>query len=664
MWLRKIIFIVLGIYGGFLPLAYGMDYVEQEQPRAYVQRNFYGNTYGSALLYPDLAQGKKHRDSALVHEARGGDHIKHRKLLKILILGIEDLFSQRVLTVDGGGIRGVLPITILEDLEHQTGLFLRDLFKAGITGTSTGALIALCATKRDNPMSASDIAQLYEEMPGYLFPQTDCHVSTGSVCCTSYAFPSRCITCSKTDLENCCEDTVSCLGKGISKIMRCQRADVTCQISAIHRCFLNTVSCVSNIGRYLTCGCCFGIHRNCEGYCGPKYNPKARKEYFREQVGDQILGSARVPVQVTTYDLKSQRVVYLSSHRPVAPSPDNPDTSHYLMLEAALATSAAPTYYSPEMIGDGTKERPYRKGIDGGTFQNNPLIAALKFVRQCGRVPKEIDILKDLTIVSLGTGETAGQFYKEELETASAVEWVRPILTITMDGASQAVQKCYEEILSGRDYFRIQPRVNADLMEMDRPENVAPLILTAQDYLTHSDSQYRRLIDLLEQERQFLNTLEEFYSKLSERNFLYVLMMFAELQTDYQGKRGEQFLAYYIKGPSNSEDVAHYGQKEYAEIFRKFNSPRFFKILKYVTNFILQDLLTPHDPSLTRDDSGMGLTPVENLSWDLNQYKRAHESQGGRAMAAASHLIDRGQGTLIEIQNLVKEFQERRKDFI
>jgi patatin-like phospholipase/acyl hydrolase len=69
-----------------------------------------------------------------------------------------------VLSVDGGGIRGVIPAMVLADLEERTGKHTAELFDL-IAGTSTGGIIALALTvpgEDGKPRwMANDLVDLY-----------------------------------------------------------------------------------------------------------------------------------------------------------------------------------------------------------------------------------------------------------------------------------------------------------------------------------------------------------------------------------------------------------------------------------------------------------------------------------------------------------------------
>lgn len=73
--------------------------------------------------------------------------------------------KRKILSIDGGGIKGVFAAQFLADIEEQYNIHLCDYFDI-ITGTSTGAIIA-CGLSLG--ISASEILNLYLEKGGYIF---------------------------------------------------------------------------------------------------------------------------------------------------------------------------------------------------------------------------------------------------------------------------------------------------------------------------------------------------------------------------------------------------------------------------------------------------------------------------------------------------------------
>jgi len=80
----------------------------------------------------------------------------------------------RVLALDGGGIRGVIPATLLADIERRCGKRIGELFDL-IAGTSTGGILALGLTTPDpaDPgrprYAAQDLVDLYTEKGRLIF---------------------------------------------------------------------------------------------------------------------------------------------------------------------------------------------------------------------------------------------------------------------------------------------------------------------------------------------------------------------------------------------------------------------------------------------------------------------------------------------------------------
>jgi len=82
----------------------------------------------------------------------------------------------KILSIDGGGIRGIIPAVWLDRWEQQSGVSVASAFEL-IGGTSTGALIAICAALG---MPMSQVVRFYEQRGAAIFtrrefPQThDC----------------------------------------------------------------------------------------------------------------------------------------------------------------------------------------------------------------------------------------------------------------------------------------------------------------------------------------------------------------------------------------------------------------------------------------------------------------------------------------------------------
>lgn len=80
-----------------------------------------------------------------------------------------------VLSIDGGGIRGILPALVLERLEERTGRPVSALFDV-VAGTSTGAIIALALTlagEGGRPRwRAGDLVELYERDGPLIFARS------------------------------------------------------------------------------------------------------------------------------------------------------------------------------------------------------------------------------------------------------------------------------------------------------------------------------------------------------------------------------------------------------------------------------------------------------------------------------------------------------------
>ena len=76
----------------------------------------------------------------------------------------------RVLAIDGGGIRGLIPALVLTELERRAGRRIFEMFDL-IAGTSTGGILA-CALCAPDPLPASDLVELYTKEGPKIFDRS------------------------------------------------------------------------------------------------------------------------------------------------------------------------------------------------------------------------------------------------------------------------------------------------------------------------------------------------------------------------------------------------------------------------------------------------------------------------------------------------------------
>ena len=113
---------------------------------------------------------------------------------------------------------------------------------------------------------------------------------------------------------------------------------------------------------------------------------------------DPRLKDCKKPTCVTIYDLQEGSASILKSQYH-----DNFVRDYHIpAYQAALATSAAPTYFNPyssEYIDLNGNDKKFHNKVDGGVFCNNPTLTAIIEVQKAFNKN-----LEDLCVLSIGTG--------------------------------------------------------------------------------------------------------------------------------------------------------------------------------------------------------------------------------------------------------------------
>jgi len=130
------------------------------------------------------------------------------------------------------------------------------------------------------------------------------------------------------------------------------------------------------------------------------------------------------------------------------------------MADAALGTSAAPTYFPPHRVmrpdgNRGVHGQDHFSLVDGGLFANNPAALAYAFLRE------GIEESDDL-VVSLGTGSMTAPYPFKEIEGWGAAQWGFPMLKMMFDGQTEAVDLALKRRLQNR-HVRLQAFLSGEL---------------------------------------------------------------------------------------------------------------------------------------------------------------------------------------------------------
>lgn len=242
----------------------------------------------------------------------------------------------RILSVDGGGIRGLISALMLAELESRIQARagedkrLSDYFHL-FAGTSTGGLIALSLTAPGKGVTAEELALFYTDD-----------------------------------------------GPGI-----------------FHRSLLQKVTTLG-------------------GLIGPKHSLEPLRKAVENRLGDSRIGSALRDLVITSYDMTAREPYLFKRWRARESDDRNPS-----IVDAALATSAAPTYF-PSHPHQG------RALVDGGVFAANPAVAAIaEALKRSEDEPASLTYA-DLLVVSVGTGEYEVSYPQEKVSGWGDLGWILP----------------------------------------------------------------------------------------------------------------------------------------------------------------------------------------------------------------------------------------------
>ncbi|WP_444894963.1 patatin-like phospholipase family protein [Microbulbifer sp. SSSA005] len=325
----------------------------------------------------------------------------------------------RILSIDGGGIRGILPGQILVSLEHKLKVKsgnpdarIGEYFDL-VAGTSTGAILGaayICPNKQGKPkFSAQDAVSLY--------------LKEGEKVFGSGSWP-----------------------------------------------FLEKLKLLKE-----------------EKYCSMELD-RVLSQFF----GKMKLSNLLKPCCFVSYDIKKREQVIFRQHCAIVKNED------FLVKDFLLGSTAVPTYFEPARIFSLPPSNNKYVLIDGGMVASDPALCAyseaIKFSGVSG--------MKDMVIVSLGTGRQLSGYKYKEVKDWGILNWARPAIDIAVNGSAQMVHYYMKQISStveNSNYYRIQPKLYAADSSMDNatPENLKKLKKAGERNAEYFDKELEEIATIL-----------------------------------------------------------------------------------------------------------------------------------------------------------------------
>ncbi|MFN6540123.1 MAG: patatin-like phospholipase family protein [Nostoc sp. EkiNYC01] len=343
----------------------------------------------------------------------------------------------KILAIDGGGIRGIIPALVLAEIEKRTQKPIFSLFDL-IAGTSSGGILALGLTKPrldslapDSPpvaeYSAEELAQIYLEYGPEIFYEPFFEKILGPI-----------------------EDI----------------------------------------------------------FAQPKYSSDGREEILRQYFGDSPLEKNLKEVFVTSYDIEQRIPIFFTNKIEKQQTESRKFRKlclGFTLTDAALATSATPTYFAPYRVGTSENTNGFYTLVDGGLVANNPANLAISEAQISRQQQKQVLNTDDILVVSLGTGSLTSVYPYKEVKNWGLLQWGRPLLDMVLDGGSEVVagqlERLFEASKQGTQtsYYRFQTFLTSEQEAIDnvKLENLRQLQGLAARIIQERNQEIDELCSLL-----------------------------------------------------------------------------------------------------------------------------------------------------------------------
>ncbi|XP_060975019.1 patatin-like protein 3 isoform X1 [Cannabis sativa] len=438
-----------------------------------------------------------------------------------------------ILSIDGGGVRGIIPGVMLDFLESKLQEFdknarLADYFDV-ISGTSTGGLIAtMISTPNDKgrPLyAAKDIVPFYKKECPQIFKKSAC--------------PFRNLLSHQKE-------------SGVAVEMKMSYHSENCHDEMHLKIPHPTTTTSYGVGKD-------NYSKNESLLLKSIYDGNYLHRLVRGILGKKVLRDTLTKVVIPAYDINKLSPVIFSSYEVLE---NKNEELNACLSDICISTSAAPIYLPAYKF---TNQNTEFNMIDGGVAANNPTVAAITEVLKRKRINKVDHQLEkgkgkkrkkdtnnnedgdqssedhhdygDLLVLSLGTGadKVEGKYNADIVNGWSILNWIqnpswnffwnpdRPIFEIMADANADMIDHYTTIFFQNyhQNFLRIQDsELPKDLSAMDNsdPTNLEKLEQYAKDLLhkpvTRLDLPTFKRIVMNKLNQTYQDALEEFAKKL------------------------------------------------------------------------------------------------------------------------------------------------------
>lgn len=386
----------------------------------------------------------------------------------------------RILSFDGGGIRGVVSATMLAVIEKMINQPLNQYFQL-IAGTSTGSIIAAGVA---SDRSGLEMVDVYQKKGSRIFPYK------------SRWSPDRLPLVFQYGLS-----APKYSDKGLIDVLKEElKYKRLSDVTSVKVDLTSAKPKFQKAGLLLTAY--DTINRE------PIIFKSWRKKFAHTPLWEACLCSASAPTVFPAHKLERKEegvaqggdanTIMLSSEA----SDDNDDYNR-MQIEIiggtgkgqirTISAYRGKTHLAKvdvpwDVIPNSTST--YRVAIeysviDGGVGANNPTACAIAEALRLGYEPSEIAVL------SLGTGNMSREIPLQSAQEWGAVQWALPIIDVMFDASSDINDYIARQVVDNR-YIRLQFKLDrkltgkrlSDDMDDASPQNVANLIEAAKAYMS------------------------------------------------------------------------------------------------------------------------------------------------------------------------------------